>query len=107
VRQGSKAALMQLIASKHQTCYDLMMRTTITLDPDVAALLARAQKKLHAKPKALINDALREGLNQLVEEKKVRKTLYSTSVVSLGSCKLPNLDNISEAITIAEGEGFR
>ena len=41
------------------------MRTTLTLDDDVAAMLERLRKRKGATFKQLVNDALRTGLRQL------------------------------------------
>ena len=38
------------------------MRTTVTLDPDVEALLRRTMKKRGISFKAALNEAIREGL---------------------------------------------
>jgi len=38
------------------------MRTTVTIDPDVQALLRRAMRERGAPFKQVLNDALREGL---------------------------------------------
>ena len=61
------------------------MRTTLSLDDDVAALLARAQKATKATFKEVVNDALRQGLKQMMAP-AARKTGYRTPTVSLGSC---------------------
>ena len=41
------------------------MRTTVTLDKDVAAMLKRAQARRREPLKKIVNDALREGLARL------------------------------------------
>ena len=43
------------------------MRTTLSLDSDVAALLKRAQKVRKASLKTVVNDAMRQGLKDLLE----------------------------------------
>ena len=40
------------------------MRTTVTLDPDVEALLKKAMREQDASFKQVLNDALRHGLTQ-------------------------------------------
>lgn len=82
------------------------MRTTLTLDRDVAALLSRLRKKYPGKLRTLINDALRTGLTQLSTREKPRD-VFRTRAVSLGKCKLDNLDNIAEVLAFAEGEDFK
>lgn len=39
------------------------MRTTVTLDPDVEALLKRVMKKRRLSFKAVLNQAIRDGLS--------------------------------------------
>lgn len=81
------------------------MRTTLTLDDDVAALLAQVRKKQKAGLKAVVNAALRQGL--LSMNRPPKRGRFQTAAVDLGRCYLPNLDNIAEALAVAEGEGFR
>lgn len=82
------------------------MRTTLTLDSDVAALLQRVRDARGATLKEAVNEALRRGLKQMSEpapESQRRRT----EVVSLGRCLIGDLDNVAEALAIAEGEAFR
>jgi len=53
------------------------MRTTITLDDDVAASLKRVGRGRRMKFKELINLALREGLKHLTAPPKKRGTFPS------------------------------
>lgn len=82
------------------------MRTTLTLDDDVAALLRRIRKARKGSLKAIVNDALRQGLREMKSPSRCRKP-YQTRTVSLGRCLVGNIDDISEAIAVAEGEDFR
>jgi len=82
------------------------MRTTLTLDDDVAAMLRRAQQVRKARLRQIVNEGLREGLANMMGPKPRRKT-YRLKAMNLGRCRLPNLDNISEAVALSEGEGFR
>ena len=82
------------------------MRTTLTIDEDVASLLARLQKEREASFKDLVNEALRVGLRQL-ESPPARRRAHATKSSSLGGCLLPSIDDVSESLAIAEGEGFR
>ncbi|MDE0442121.1 MAG: hypothetical protein OXL38_08385 [Gammaproteobacteria bacterium] len=43
------------------------MRTTLTLDPDVAAMARRMQRTCGGSFKAVINDALRRGLRSMAD----------------------------------------
>ena len=82
------------------------MRTTLTLDPDVAALAQRMQKAHACSFKALINEALRQGLHGM-ETPSNRSVSYRTPSVDLGRCLVGSIDDVAEALAVAEGEGFR
>ena len=82
------------------------MRTTLTLDKDVAVALDRLRKSRDASLKELVNDALRRGLRDMNEPKKARKP-YRTRSVNLGGSKIGSLDNIGEVLALIEGETYR
>jgi hypothetical protein len=82
------------------------MRTTVTLDDDVAALLKRLGRGRRMKFKELVNLALREGLKQLSAPKK-KRTCFRTGSVNLGSCRIGNIDNVADVLAVAEGESFK
>jgi hypothetical protein len=82
------------------------MRTTLTIDDDVAAALERIRKTRKLGYKALVNEALRQGLKEMTRPPRALKP-YKTKSVSLGRCFVRGLDEISEALAIAEGEDFR
>jgi hypothetical protein len=81
------------------------MRTTLTLDEDVAALLERARQVRRATLKQVANEALRRGLSQMTAPAP-RGEPYRTRTVSLGRCLVGDLDDVSEVLAIAEGEDF-
>jgi len=83
-----------------------MMRTTLTLDDDVAAQLGRARKRYRGKLRDLINEALRAGLARL-DEPRISDEPFQTRSVDLGRIKLANLDDIAEVLSIAEGDDFK
>jgi hypothetical protein len=82
------------------------MRTTLTLDDDVAAMLGRVQKARKATLKDVVNEALREGLKQM-SAPPVRRRSYRTPSSDLGPCLIGNIDNIAEALEVAEGPSNR
>ncbi len=82
------------------------MRTTLTLDDDVAARIERLRKTRKASLKSVVNEALREGLNQLAANRD-RDVPFRTEAVDLGRCLLANVDNFAEVLAVAEGESFR
>jgi ribbon-helix-helix CopG family protein len=82
------------------------MRTTLTLDDDVAARLRRVRATRKASLKDVVNEALRQGL-ELMESPPARRQPYRTPSVSLGRCLLGGIDDVSEALALAEGGAFR
>ncbi len=78
------------------------MRTTLTLDDDVAALLARTRKSRKTGLKETVNEALRQGLRQMVAPAKRRRP-YRTPSTDLGRCLVGSLDNVAEVLDAIEG----
>jgi plasmid stability protein len=77
------------------------MRTTLTLDDDVAARLTAAAK---GRPfKAVVNEVLRAGLAALDKRVPPRKP-YRTRGFDLGPSLVGSLDNIEEVLSRVEGE---
>lgn len=81
------------------------MRTTLTLDRDVAAEIERLRRKGNESLKAIVNEALRRGLRQMTAP-PTRREPFVTDAVDLGRCRLA-IDDVSEALAVAEGEAFR
>lgn len=80
------------------------MRTTLTLDDDVAAKLKLVMRKRgDARLRVVVNDALRRGLDAL-ETPPARAERFSTRVHSLGPSLVGSLDNIEEVLSRVEGE---
>ena len=82
------------------------MRTTLTLDEDIAAVLERLRKSRNASLKDLVNEAMRRGLKDMSSRTKRRECLRTRSV-ALGRLQIAGLDNIGEALAIAEGEAYK
>lgn len=82
------------------------MRTTLTLDPDVAARLKRLRQRRDARFKDVVNEALREGLRAMEEKPRLRARPW-TKPRDLGGSRIGSLDNIAEVLAIAEGEAFK
>ena len=78
------------------------MRTTLTLEDDVAAMLQKLREERKVGLKEAVNLALREGLVSL-NESKPPALPYKTKPVHLGECYFPNLDNIEEILDEVEG----
>jgi hypothetical protein len=81
------------------------VRTTLTIDDDVAASLERLRKTRQGSLRDLINEALRRGIKEMTARPKPREP-FRTRSVDVGEALIP-LDNISEALAIAGGEWFK
>ena len=82
------------------------MRTTLTLDKDVAAMVERLRKSRRQSMKTLINEALREGLKSMAGPGK-RRAAFKTTPADLGRCLVHDVDDVAEVIAAIEGEAFR
>jgi len=82
------------------------MRTTLTIDDDVAAVLERLRRAGDASLKQLINEALRRGLKEMSSRPK-RPEPVRTRSVALGRVRISDIDNIGEALAAAEGEIYK
>jgi hypothetical protein len=83
----------------------MKMRTTLTLDGDVAVQIERLRRERDTSLKAVVNDVLRRGLRQVDEPPKKRKP-FRTQASRLGP-PLIDIDNVWEAIALAEGEDYK
>ena len=79
------------------------MRTTLTLDDDVAARLERVMEKRRQTLKAVVNDALRAGLEALDKAPPAAKP-YRIRPFNLGPSLVGSLDNVEEVLSQVEGE---
>ena len=69
-------------------------------------MLERLRKSRDANLKDLVNEALRRGLRDMGSRAKRRERLRTRSV-ALGQLRVAGLDNIAEALALAEGEAFK
>jgi hypothetical protein len=81
------------------------MRTTLTLDHDVADKTRALARRLGKPFKAVVNEALRLGLKQV--EKPAKRQRYQTQPHAMGLRQAYSLDNIQELLAQVEGEDFR
>ena len=81
------------------------MRTTLTIDEDVAALLARLRQNRDASLKDIVNEGLRRGLAEMAARPQRREPFHTRSV-SLGRARIGGVDNIAEVLAVVEGEAF-
>ena len=82
------------------------MRTTLTLDDDVAARLKAAVRKQRRTFKDLVNQALRSGLGVLEHPRPACRP-FRTKGFNLGPSLVGSLDNVEEVLSRAEGENHR
>jgi hypothetical protein len=78
----------------------------LTLEDDVAAALERLRRTRDASLKDLINEALRRGLKDMSNRTKRRERLRTRSV-ALGQMRIAGVDNIGEALAVAQGEAHK
>jgi hypothetical protein len=83
------------------------MRTTITLDDDVAAAVRRLERVQRKSFKEVINEALREGLARLEQRPERRRSRFRTKALSVGKLRIGSIDDVSEVLAVAEGESYR
>lgn len=83
------------------------MRTTLTLEKDVAAQIEKLRRSRGSTLKQIINEALRQGLRLMSNPSPAKRTRFKTRSFSVGQCRLANLDNIAEVLAIAEGEDYK
>ena len=81
------------------------MRTTLTLEDDVALALEQLRRARGTRFKVLINEVLREGLRQM-RARPARGKRFQTRSVDLGRARLASIDNVAEAVALAEGDAF-
>ena len=82
------------------------MRTTLTIDDDVAIRLARLREERGDSLKSVVNEALRRGLDALDRGAEERPR-YRLEPVDLGRCLVPSLDKTSAVLAYAEGEDYK
>ncbi|HYN07306.1 MAG TPA: CopG family transcriptional regulator [Vicinamibacterales bacterium] len=82
------------------------MRTTMTLEKDVAARLEQVARKRGQSFKAIVNDALRAGL-AVLDKPAGRRAPFHTSGFDLGPSLVGNMDDVEGVLARVEGESHR
>jgi hypothetical protein len=82
------------------------MRTTLTLDDDVAVQLEDLRRSRDVAFKAVVNEALRRGLKAMTAPTSPAENPFRTRAFDLGELKTASLDNIAEVLALAEDEAF-
>ena len=81
------------------------MRTTLTIDNDVAVELERLRRTRDASMKDLVNDALRRGLRDMAAPPRKRKQ-FRTKSFDCGRLLIDSIDNVWEVLDQIEGDEF-
>lgn len=81
------------------------MRTTLTLDPDVAAQVERLRKRSRQSLKEVVNTVMRAGFQAIARDDLDREGPYRTRSVSLGGSLVGDIDNVNEVLSLVEGDG--
>jgi hypothetical protein len=83
------------------------MRTTVTLDDDLAIRLERHRSQHGESFKQALNEAVRVGLAKLEERAEAVPDVRRTVPLPLGTRLAGSIDNIGEVLAIADGEDYR
>ena len=77
------------------------MRTTLTLEKDVAARLQQVARRRRQPLKAIVNEALRAGLSALDRPTSARR-LFRTTGFDLGPSLVGSLDDVAGVLARIE-----
>jgi hypothetical protein len=82
------------------------VRTTLTIDDDVAVEIETLRQRRDVSLKDVVNEALRKGLREIQRPPRKRKP-FRTRPIEGVVCLLSNLDNVAEVLAIVEGELYK
>jgi hypothetical protein len=80
------------------------MRTTLTLEPDVSAEIERRRRHRGTSLKQEVNELLRAALRHADADEGAAGP-FRTPTLDAGRALIP-IDDVDEALRIAEGEGY-
>jgi hypothetical protein len=83
------------------------MRTTVTLDDDLAIRLERHRTQHGESFKQALNEVVRVGLAKLEERADAAPEVIQTRPLPLGRLLVGSIDNISDVLAVADGEDYR
>ena len=98
--------LAAVIKTSDSLCLDAM-RTTVTLDDDLAIRLDRHRAQRGQSFKQALNEAVRAGLAKLEERVDAVPQVSQTRPLPLGRRLAGGIDNVGEVLAIVEGEDYR
>jgi hypothetical protein len=94
------------LTSHHHFLIIEVMRTTMTLDEDVAARLQQVARRRGQRIKVVVNEALRQGLDCL-EQASAPAPAFRTIGFDLGPSLVGSLDDVEGVLARVEGERHR
>lgn len=83
------------------------MRTTVTLDDDLAIRLEQIRAERGLSFKEALNEVIRRGLVSENAEGRAGPKGGITRPLALGRRLIDDIDSVPEALAMAEGEAFR
>lgn len=75
------------------------------MDADVLKRIDDIAKRERRSRVAVVNETLRRGLESRETQKPRERFIISSR--DLGRCLIPSLDDISEVLSVAEGDDYR
>jgi hypothetical protein len=105
-RPAFDVSCIKFLTSLHQITSINDMRTTMTLEKDVAARLEQLARRRRQPLKVIVNEALRAGLSAL-ERPRRQARAFRTTGFDLGPSLVGSLDNVEEVLSRVEGETHR
>lgn len=82
------------------------MRTTLTLEDDVAVAVERRRREFNHSLKQEVNELIRAGLAHM-EEQHAERPRFRVEPLDIGKPLVDNFDNIAAVLAVAEGEDYR
>ncbi len=82
------------------------MRTTLTIEEDVAVRIESLQKERGWTLKRVINQVLRAGLDEMEDDPLEPAIAWCIEPVTLGA-RVGSVDDVGESLSIGEGEAWR
>jgi hypothetical protein len=84
------------------------MRTTLTLDADLAVALRRRVRQTGTSWKQVVNDAIRAGLDATeIAPRRKKPARYRTPVHDPGPPAVRGVHGVHALLELAEGDGYR
>lgn len=83
------------------------MRTTLTLDDDVAVRLTRLRDERKMSLRDAVNETMRAGLEKMSEPVPSARKVFATPVFHADRLSIGGLTSTAEMLSVAEGEDHR